>query len=129
MAQVNAVTSVLVENEVIFKILLQEAASDLDNPAVWNARRTLQDKPTVREQVYRPARRYLDHIEMLTSRGLTLVDVTVDQTRQAIDLGCQLGLLITDATHLATCHAHKIVHVATGDEDLWHVQGVTAWAP
>ncbi len=39
LAQVNAVTSVLVENEVIFKILLQEAASDLDNPAVWNARR------------------------------------------------------------------------------------------
>jgi predicted nucleic acid-binding protein len=89
LAHVNVVTSVLVENEVLFKILLQEAAGHLDNPAVWNVRRALWVNPTFREQVHRPARRYLGYIGMLTNRGLTLVDVTVDQTRQVIDLACQ----------------------------------------
>ena len=129
LAEVNAITSVLVENEVLFKVLLQEAAGQLDHPTIWDVRQALRDDVTFREQVYRPARQYLDYIKTLTHKGLTLVDVTVDQMRRAVDLGRQFGLLITDATHVATWQAHHIVHVATDDEDLWHVPGVTAWGP
>lgn len=129
LAEVKAVTSVLVENEVLFKILLQEAAGRLDRPTIWNVRRSLRDDSTFREQVYRPVWRYRDYIEELTHKGLTLVDVTVDQMGQAIDFGYRLGLLITDATHVATWRAHNIVHVATDDEDLWQVPGATAWGP
>lgn len=129
LAQVNAVTSVLVENEVLFKILFQEAASRLERPIIWNVRRALRDDPAFREQVYRPARQYLRYIKALAGKGLALVDVTVDQMQHAVDLGRQLGLLITDATHVATWQAHNIVHVATDDEDLWQVPGVTAWGP
>ena len=60
---------------------------------------------------------------------LTVVDVTVAQTRQAVAIGDQFGLLITDATHVSTLQAHKIAHIATDAEDLWHIPGVTAWAP
>jgi predicted nucleic acid-binding protein len=119
----------LVENEVLFKVLLQEAGSQLYTPTIWNVRRALRDDPTFSEQVYRSAQIYLDYIETLTGRGLTLVDVTVDQMRRAVDIGSQFGLLISDATHVATWQAHSIVHVATDDEDLWHIPGVTAWAP
>jgi predicted nucleic acid-binding protein len=129
LAQVNAVTSVMVENEVLFKILLQEAAGQLERPTVWNVRQALQSDPAFREQVYSPARRYVGYIEALAGKGLTLVDVTVDQMQRAVDLGCQFGLLITDATHIATWRAHRIVHVATDDEDLRRVPGVTVWEP
>lgn len=129
LAEVNAVTSVLVENEVLFKILLQEAAQWLDHPTPWTMRRLLQKDPTFSQRVYGPAQQYLGYIEALTYKGLTLVDITVDETRRAVDLGRQIGLLITDATHVATWQAHGIVHVATDDEDLWHVPNVTAWRP
>jgi predicted nucleic acid-binding protein len=130
LAQVNAVTSVLVVNEVLFKVLLQEAALRLERPIIWNVRRALRDDPAFREQLYRPAQQYLHYIEALTRKGLALVDVTVDQMRHAVDLGRRFGLLITDATHVATWQAHKIAHVATDDEDLWRqVPGVTAWGP
>jgi predicted nucleic acid-binding protein len=129
LAEVNAVTSVLVENEVLFKILVQEAAGRLTRPAIWDVRRALRDDLAFREQAYRPALQYRDYIQALTGKGLTLVDVTTDQMRRAVDLGCQLGLLITDATHIATWQAQGILHVATDDEDLWRVPGVTAWRP
>jgi predicted nucleic acid-binding protein len=114
---------------VLFKILVQEAAGRLTHPTIWNVRRALRDDLALREQAYRPARQYRDYIQALTDKGLTLVDVTTDQMRRAVDLGCQLGLLITDATHVATWQAQGIVHVATDDEDLWRVPGVTAWGP
>ncbi len=129
LGEVNAVTSVLVENEVLFKILVQEAAGRLTRPTIWNVRHALRDDLAFREQAYRPAQQYLGYIEALTHKGLTLVNITADQMRRAVDLGCQLGLLITDATHVATWQAHGIVHVATDDEDMWCVSGVTAWGP
>jgi predicted nucleic acid-binding protein len=129
LAQVNAVTSVLVENEVLFKIVLQEAASELDHPTIWNVRRALQNDLAFRERIYRPAQQYLDYLRALTRTGLALVDVTRDDMHNAVDLGRQLGLLITDATHVATWQAHNVVHVASDDEDLQQVPGVTIWAP
>ena len=56
LAEVSAVTSVLVENEVLFKILAQEIAGRLTHPTVWSVRRALQDDLALREQAYRPAR-------------------------------------------------------------------------
>ena len=129
LAEVNAVTSVLVENEVLFKILAQEAAGRLHRPTLWSVRQALRGDLAFREQAYRPARQYLGYIEALTHKGLVLVDVTAGQMQRAVDLGCQFGLLITDATHVATWQAHGIAHVATGDEDLWQVPGTTAWVP
>jgi len=129
LAEVNAVTSVLVENEVLFKILVQEAAGRLTHSTIWNVRRALRDDLAFREQVYRPARQYLGYIEALTHKGMMLVNITAGQMQRAVDLGRQLGLLITDATHVATWQAQGIVHVATDDEDLWRVPGVTAWGP
>jgi len=129
LAEISAVTSVLVENEVVFKIMLQEAARLLDRPTLWNVRQALRDDPVFREQVYRPGQQYQDYIAALSHTGLRLVDVTVDQMQRAIDLGAEHGLLITDATHVATCQAHDIVNIATGDEDLWEIPGTTAWSP
>ena len=129
LGEVNAVTSVLVENEVLYKILFQAAAEHLEHCAIWNVRQSLKNDPTFRERVCRPVRQYLGYIKALTHKGLTLVDVTVSQMQRAIDLSCQIGLLVTDATHVATWQAHDILHVATDDQDLWQVPGVTAWRP
>jgi predicted nucleic acid-binding protein len=127
--EVNAVTSVLVENEVLFKLLLQEAADRLDHPTIWNVRHALRTDAAFRDQVYRPVRLYLSYFEALSRKGLRLVDVTVDLMGRAVELGQQMGLLITDATHVATWQAHSIVHVATDDEDLRQVPDATAWRP
>jgi predicted nucleic acid-binding protein len=41
LGEVDAVTSVLVENEVLYKILLQEAAEHLERCTIWNVRQAL----------------------------------------------------------------------------------------
>ena len=64
---------------------------------------------------------------MLT--GLSVVEVTTSQTAQAVDIGRQHGLLITDATHIAVMQSLRLTHLATGDADMWNIPGITAWAP
>lgn len=126
---VNAVTSVLVVNEVLFKIGQQGAASYTVHPTIWAIRDALRQDPAFAERIYRPVREYAAYLRTLMARGLTILDVTSVKTFHAVELGRQHGLLITDATHVAVMEAHRIGHLATDDKDLWDVPFLTAWRP
>jgi len=126
---VRAVTSALVLNEVLFKIAQQEAAKHLPKVTIWNIKAALKNDPAFREAIYNPVMTYRSYLEELRQRGLTSVEVTTEHTLRAIDVGRQHGLLITDATHVAVMQAQGIIHVATADEDLWSIPGITAWTP
>ena len=119
----------LVVNEVLYKLSLQVAAGILHRPTPWNLREALREEHVLATLVYDPMKRYFEYIHALSTRGLRLVDVTVEQTGQAIQLGQQYGLLITDATHLAVCEVYQVQHIATDDQDLCRIPIMTSWSP
>jgi predicted nucleic acid-binding protein len=128
-AQIKALTSALVVNEVLFKMVLQEAAGHIPNPTAWIVRRFIRDDKSLRKIIYRPAKLYSDYIRALSEEGLILVDITIAQTQQAVEIGEKFGLLMTDATHIACCQNNSVLHIATDNQDLWHIPGMTAWVP
>jgi predicted nucleic acid-binding protein len=129
LSQIKALTSELVINEVLFKLTLQIAAGLLPRPTPWSLRQAMRDDETLAARIYVPVRRYHEYIQALSTRGLKMVNVTAEHTGQAILLGQRYGLLITDATHLAVCQANQNQHIATDDQDLWHIPSLTAWTP
>jgi predicted nucleic acid-binding protein len=126
---VQALTSMLVVNEILFKLSIQVAAGLLPRPTSWSLRWAMQEDETLATLVYAPVRQYFKYMQALSTRGLSLVNVTVEQTGQAILLGQQYGLLISDATHLAICEAYQVHHIATDDRDLCSIPAVNAWTP
>lgn len=129
MGALRAVTSALVLDEVFFKISQQEAASLLGRPAIWHIKDRLVKDPSFRLAMYKPVLSYRTYIELLMSRGMSVLDVTADHMLKAAEIAGQEGLLITDAVHVAVMREHRIVDLATDDKDLWRVSGLTAWAP
>lgn len=126
---IQAVTSALVLNEVFFKIAQEEAKHHVSRATIRNIKYSLTHDPTFRHTIYRPVQTYQAYINILRRTGLTVVEVTTGQTLQAIDIGRQHGLLITDATHIAVMQSLGLIHLATGDSDMWNIPGITAWAP
>ncbi len=126
--EVEALTSSLVVDEVFFKILVQEAASHLDKPTIWNIKRAMRDKAFV-EKVYKPVLEYKSYLESLALLGMRIVDVTRAHMLMAADIGAEFGLLITDAAHVAVIREQGISHMATADADLFNIEGIVAWMP
>ena len=76
--EINAPPSVLVINEVAFKIVLHAAASQMARPTAWNMRQMLRDNTAFRTQVYLPTQQYIAYIQALTATGLTVSNSQYD---------------------------------------------------
>ena len=126
--EIEALTSSRVIDEVFFKILVQEAAAHLDKPTIWNIKRAMKDKTFV-EKVYKPVSEYKSYVESLVLLGMRIVDVTGTHMLMAADIGSELGLLITDAAHVAVMREQGTRHLATADADFFGIEGITTWVP
>lgn len=129
METVRGATSALVLDEVFFKIGQQEAANLLGRTTIWKIKERLVKDSAFRVAVHKPVLGYRTYIELLINKGLSIFDVTADHVLKAAEIAGQEGLLITDAVHVAVMREHGIADLATDDEDLWRVPGLTAWAP
>jgi predicted nucleic acid-binding protein len=125
---IEALTSSLVIDEVFFKILVQEAAAHLERPTIRNIKRAMKEKTFV-EKVYAPVLEYKTYLESLAFLGMRIVEVTDLHMLMAVDIGAEIGLLITDGAHVAVMRERGISHLATADADLFNIEGITAWAP
>ena len=126
--EINAVTSALVIDEVLFKILVQEAAAHLKKPTIWGIRKALKEKPFL-EKVYKPVLKYRAYLESLALLGLEIIEVTSEHVLLAAEIGSKEGLLITDAAHVALMKERGIRHLATADSDLFQIKGLIVWRP
>ena len=126
--EIEAVTSSLVIDEVLFKILVQEAAVHLAKPTIWNIKRAMRDTDFVKK-VYAPVLEYKAYLEGLAFLGLNIVEVTGSQILAAPDIGSVHGLLITDAAHTAVMQDLNIRHLATDDAHLSHIPEIVVWTP
>jgi len=127
-AEVEAVTSSLVIDEVLFKILTQAAAAHLEKPTIWNIKKLLKQE-TISQVVYEPVLKYRAYLESLAFLGMKIVEVTGEHLFAATDIGSRYGLLITDAAHIAVMKWQRINHLATADADFFDIDGITAWRP
>ena len=126
--ETEAITSSLVIDEVFFKIIVQEAASHLKRPTIWNIKQAMKEKAFI-EKVYAPVLEYKSYLESLAFLGMRIVGVTGAHMLAAADIGAETGLLITDATHIAVMQERGISHLATADADLFTIEGITVWSP
>lgn len=129
---VRAVTSALVLNEVFFKLVQNTAARKLrqdKQPSIWNIKERLAQDEEFRHASHKPAIDYLRYLRVLMTQGLTVIEVTPDETYKALNVGRDQGLFITDATHVVAIQNRDIGNLATDDADLWNIPDVTAWAP
>ncbi len=126
--EIEALTSSLVIDEVLFKILVQEAAAHLQKPTIWNIKRAMRDKAFV-QKIYDPVLEYKAYLEGLAFLGLNIVEVSGVHMFAAAGIGAEEGLLITDAAHIAVMRDFNLRHLASDDADLAHIPGVIVWNP
>lgn len=126
--RIRGVTSPLVLDEVFFKIMVQEAATELAKPTIWNIRKALKD-PAFVHRVSVPVRKYQSYLKNLILLGLDVPEVTASVMFAAVEISADTGLLITDAAHVALMQEKGIVHIASDDEDFTPIPGLTLWKP
>lgn len=126
--EINAVTSALVIDEVLFKILVQEAAAHLEKPTIRSTKKAMKEASFL-EKVYKPVLRYRTYLEILELSGMEIVEVTGKHMFMAAEIGIKEGLLITDAAHIAVMRDKGIKYMASADADFFQIEGILCWKP
>lgn len=117
--EINAVTNVLVLNEVGFKILMAELSNYSEKFNIWIARKLLKSKK-VAEKAYRPVKKYISYLKGL--ERLEVVGITPRIAFSSVEFGERYGLLPTDSFHLATMKELGIKFIATDDSNFKRVE-------
>lgn len=123
-----AYTSVLVIEEVIFKLLLQTASNFLDRVTLQAVKVFLKDTKN-REKVFKPIEEYMEYIHTLKDFGLTILDLTDKDMAVALKKARTYGLITADAAHIAVMERKGITHMVSSDSDFKVVNNITLWSP
>ena len=123
---IKAYTSLLVLEEVSFKLLIQQASNFLPRVTLQDVRSLLEEK---KEEIFLPLFRYHHYIETLKAGGLRVSGLTEEDIPRALHISRQWGLLTADALHLAVMERKRIVHLASADRDFEGIERVTLWKP
>ncbi len=126
--EVRAYTSLLVLEEVFFKLLIQRASNLLPKVTLEKVKSLLKDKKA-REEIFSPLFRYLKYLGTLKAGGLRVSGLKEEDMGRAIHIAGQWGLLTADALHLAVMKRRGIVHLASADSDFEAIEGITLWKP
>lgn len=125
---VKAFTSVLVLEEVFFKLLLQHASNFIEKITVKKLKSYLQDD-VKRSEIFTPLTQYQNFISILKSSGLKIIEVGGADLDIALHLAEQWGIITADAFHLAAMKKRGLTHLASDDTDFERVQEITLWRP
>lgn len=126
--KIKAVITTHVMDEVLFKILISEAAQHLEKFTLPILKNEMK-KPNFSSMVYKPVREYSEYITELTFSGLKILIVDAGIIEKSIDFGSRYGLLTTDAIHLSTIKQYGINNIATNDLDFERVESITLYKP
>ncbi len=125
---VKACTSLLVLEEVFFKLLVQQTSNFITKVNLEKVKSFLK-QPKTREKVYPPLFRYFQYIKTLKAGGLTISDLREEDMGKALQFSGRWGVLTADALHLAVMERKKIKHIASADSDFEGIEGITLWKP
>ncbi len=119
--EITAITSTLVLNELMFKILMAELSNYSQKLNIWVAKKLLKNEE-IRAKVYESVEEYINYLKYL--ENLDIVEITPRISFLSIELGSKYGLLTSDAYHLACMKEHEIKSIATDDTDFKKVEWV-----
>ena len=121
--EMNGFVSVVVLDEVLFKLIQAEASFKFNIP-VSSIVQFLKMNPDKIQELTR----CWDALNKILSLNITVLDVPED-FRLVMNTCREHKLLTRDAIHVAVMMARGISHIATGDADFKRVTGITVWMP
>ena len=71
----------------------------------------------------------MNYVQLLSKSGLTVLELTSHDIRQALLKSLSYGLMTADAAHLAVMERRKVSHLASDDSDFEMVPSITLWSP
>ena len=121
----NGVTSTLVLNEVLHKLIIAEATNAYGLHSERDAANLLKLNPgkiSGLSQVWGTYAAIKDYPIKICSCDESVLDI-------AVGLSCKYGLLISDATHLAVMKSEGISTIATNDSDFQRIDEIDIYRP
>lgn len=119
----NGFVSIVVLDEVLFKLIQAEAAVKFNMPLSSTVQFLKMNPDKIQELT-----RCWDALNKILSLNITVLDIPVD-FRLVMNTCREHKLLTRDALHAAVMKTHGISHIATGDADFKRVPGITVWMP
>ncbi|MDI6736548.1 MAG: type II toxin-antitoxin system VapC family toxin [bacterium] len=123
--KVKGVTSVMVLDEVLFKMLIVETSKKFNIP-IQGASRFLKANF---EKLQSLNESWLNIKRIQSIPNLEIVGVSPDDFSISIELGKNLNLLPHDALHLAIMKRKGITSIVTSDPHFDNMEGITIYTP
>jgi predicted nucleic acid-binding protein len=127
-SNIKAYTSVLVIEEVMFKLIMQSASNFLDKVTLQDVKAFLRDSDN-REKIFKPVIEYRSYIDVLKDFGLVILDVTDKDMITALQRAKEFGLIMADAVHIGVMERKGIPYMASSDSDFRNIKNITLWSP
>lgn len=120
-----AMTSSLVLNEVLHKLMLAEAVRMYKLSSERDALKLIKEKPELISNMSEVWKTYSD----LNKYPITVFSIDKESLNIAVLLSKKYGLLISDAVHASIMKINNIDNIATNDGDFERIEGITVWKP
>lgn len=121
----NGITSTLVLDEVLFKMILMEASNKFQI-SLKDTASFLKKNPKkilLLENSWKDIQR-IQRIENLTVEG-----ITPKIFENSVEIAKTKMLLMHDASHLAVMQSRGVLDIATNDMDFERIEGINVWRP
>lgn len=123
--QYRAMTSSLVLNEVLHKLMLTETVRTYGLNSERDALKLIKEKPELISNMSLVWKNYSE----LKKYPIIIFGVDEKALDMAVLLSRKYGVLISDAVHAAIMKLNTIDNIATNDGDFERIEGITVWKP
>lgn len=120
-----SVTSTLVLNEVMHKLILAEVAMIKRLSYERDALRLIKEQPEIISSLSMTWRDYTD----IKKYPITILSINEKIMDTAVEISKKHGLLISDSVHVAAMNSNGIINIASNDGDFERVEGINVWSP
>jgi len=120
-----AITSSLVFNEVMHKLMLAEAIRTYGLSSEREALKLIKEKPELISNMSLVWKNYSE----LKKYPITIFSIDEEALNMAVLLSRKYGLLISDAVHAAIMKINTVENIATNDSDFERIEDITVWKP
>ncbi len=121
----NGITSTLVLNEVLHKLIVAEATKIYGLHSEQDAVSILKREPEKISELSQVWKNYV----ILKDYPIIICSFDEAALDMAVDLSNKHGLLISDASHVAVMKSQGIANIATNDRDFERVDGIDIYKP
>lgn len=120
-----SVTSTLVLNEVMHKLILAEVTKIKRLSSERDALKLIKEHHEIISSLSMTWRDYTD----IKKYPIAILSIDEDMMDTAIEISKKHGLLISDSVHLAAMNSNGIINIASNDGDFERVKGIKVWSP